>query len=1074
MTARRVLGVMIGVLVVGGMVVQVAPASAVAQGWSTAASMATARQGHTATLLPDGRVLVVGGWDGSSGTSALATGEIYDPAADTWSSVASMADARQFHTATLLQNGDVLVAGGWDSSGTPLASAELYDSATDSWSPAASMGIARQGHTATSLRNGKVLVVGGSDGGFDPLASAELYDPGTDTWSSAGSMTVGRIGHAATLLGGPLASKKVLVAGGFTGSTYAIVRSAELYDPDTNTWSTTGSMANDRDYFGLAMLPDGKVLAAGGGNNNSPPGNHDDSAELYDPGSGTWAAAGTMSTVRVGQTSTLLGNGTVLVAGGTDGPSALAGAEVYNPFALPFADPWSAAGTMAVARTSHTATLLPDGEVLVVGGRGGAGFAVLASAERYDPATGDWTSAASMSQARADHTATLLQDGRVLVAGGLVRPYALDSAELYDPATDTWSAASSLATARFDHTATLLNDGRVLVTGGQDGSFGVLASAELYDPVSDSWAPAPDMASPRAGHTATLLGDGKVLVIGGFDDTDAVTSAELFDPATDSWSAAASMAEARGYHTATLLLDGKVLVAGGSSQLYYDGMVWTEIYDPATDSWSSGAHMARSRLLQTATLLQSGKVLVMGGDSFGYGQATAELYDPAANAWTQVSKNSFYPRSGHTATLLGNGNVLVIGGEGTDYGGQGRVIPFALSFAPTESDAGSMAWARMNHTATLLPSGEILVTGGLYANAALATAELYGGTGDGTAPTVTLTSPPEGATYSWGQPVTASYACQDESGGSGLASCTGSAASGGGIDTIIPGSHAFTVQAKDVAGNATSVSHHYTVLKGTLNGDVTVSAGATVTTDPGGVGASPGVPIQTSVQVPVGGIVSVDLGSTTQAPPLSYLFLGSQVTITAPDATSTSGPLTLTFSLDASLGPDPSVIRVAKNGVLIADCNATHSNLPCAAIPAATDAHGDLSITAYTMQASTWNFAVHEPYTFSGFFQPVDNVPVLNSAKGGSAIPVKFALGGDQGLGVLARAHPVSQRVSCDADAALDAIEQTLTAGSSSLSYSGGQYTYVWKTEKSWAGTCRDLIVKLIDGSVHTAHFKFK
>ena len=126
------------------------------------------------------------------------------------------------------------------------------------------------------------------------------------------------------------------------------------------------------------------------------------------------------------------------------------------------------------------------------------------------------------------------------------------------------------------------------------------------------------------------------------------------------------------------------------------------------------------------------------------------------------------------------------------------------------------------------------------------------------------------------------------------------------------------------------------------------------------------------------------------------------------------------------------------------------------------------------MAASVWNFAVHSPYTFTGFFQPVDNPPTLNSSKAGSAIPVKFSLGGNQGMVILARSYPVSQKVACDGGAPLDAIEETVSAGSSSLSYSSGQYVYVWKTDKAWAGTCRTLTVKLADGTSHVAQFKFK
>ncbi len=134
------------------------------------------------------------------------------------------------------------------------------------------------------------------------------------------------------------------------------------------------------------------------------------------------------------------------------------------------------------------------------------------------------------------------------------------------------------------------------------------------------------------------------------------------------------------------------------------------------------------------------------------------------------------------------------------------------------------------------------------------------------------------------------------------------------------------------------------------------------------------------------------------------------------------------------------------------------------------------SATVYTLQASTWNFAVHAPYTVGGFYAPVDKRPTVNLTSAGSAVPVRFSLGGNQGLGVFARSYPGSGKIDCDSTAPIDAIEQTVTASTSGLTYSTGtgQYTYTWKTQKSWGGTCRQLEFKFNDGSVLTANFKFR
>src|SRR6266568_2707248 len=245
-----------------------------------------------------------------------------------------------------------------------------------------------------------------------------------------------------------------------------------------------------------------------------------------------WTSTGSMATARHYHTATLLDSGKVLVAGGVPASSAytgtwLASAELYDPAT----GTWSATGSLATSRTDHTATLLPSGKVLVVGGstRDYTGDHVLASAELYDPATGTWSATGSlvMAQAHWGDTATLLDSGQVLIAGGHEFDGTNDGAELYDPATGTWTRTGSLAADEpIWHTATLLNSGRVLVVGGWGA--GALASAELYDKNSGTWSDAGVLAQARRFHTATLLLTGHVLVAGGYNDVDGVlASAEL-------------------------------------------------------------------------------------------------------------------------------------------------------------------------------------------------------------------------------------------------------------------------------------------------------------------------------------------------------------------------------------------------------------------------------------------------------------------------------------------------------------------------------------------------------------------
>jgi hypothetical protein len=271
-----------------------------------------------------------------------------------------------------------------------------------------------------------------------------------------------------------LANGEVLVAGGDSGS--GVLSSAELYDPATGTWTATGSLGIARRLHTATLLDNGKVLVAGGDDGT----NFLSSAELYDPATGTWSATGNLGTARRYHTAIMLGvrqdffdSGKVLVAGGFNG-GYLLNVEVYDPAG----GTWTDYPSLSQARALHTATLLPDFQVLIAGGSDSNGS--LASAEVYDPISARWTTTGNLGTARELHTATLLPNGKVLVAGGF-GPHPLSSTELYDPPSRTWSATGNLgaSNSRFSHTATLLLNGKVLVAGGSNGVN--LSSAELYD-----------------------------------------------------------------------------------------------------------------------------------------------------------------------------------------------------------------------------------------------------------------------------------------------------------------------------------------------------------------------------------------------------------------------------------------------------------------------------------------------------------------------------------------------------------------------------------------------------------------
>jgi N-acetylneuraminic acid mutarotase len=306
------------------------------------------------------------------------------------------------------------------------------------------------------------------------------------------------------------------------------------------------------------LLPNGKILATGGVGTT----NNLASTELYDPATELWSATGTLAIARRNHTATLLPNGKVLAVGGLDsGFARLATAELYDSAT----GRWTATGNLAIARSQHTAILLPDGKVLVAGGVGTIGTGTLSSCELFDPATGHWTATGNLVTARSQHTAILLPNGKVLVTGGVgaARAGTLANAELYDPVAGRWTATGSLLTARSQHTMTLLPNGQVLVTGGI-GTTGNLVSTELYDPASGSWAATGSLTAMRFLHTATLLPTGKVLVTGGVGTSGNLASSELYDPDSGRWTVTGNLHTARSQHAATLLSNGKMLVTGGN------------------------------------------------------------------------------------------------------------------------------------------------------------------------------------------------------------------------------------------------------------------------------------------------------------------------------------------------------------------------------------------------------------------------------------------------------------------------------------------------------------------------------
>ncbi len=759
-----------------------------------------------------------------AGTAAAAHKPKLGPP-NTWVGTGQMDAARSGQTATLLPNGQVLIAGG----GT--AKADLYNSSTRTFKPTGSMPVAVTDATATLLTDGKVLVAGGLHGNRQ-VASAELYNPATGTWSATGSMNKARSGQTATLL----PSGQVLVAGGGcngsgygcdAGSFESSQRSAELYNPTTGTWAFTGKMADGRQSFTATLLRTGKVLVTGGFNNCDDDFCTDNkTAELYNPATGTWARTGSMHVAREQQTATLLANGEVLVAGGLNeggsccGESRYSSAELYNPAT----GTWSTTASMTKAHADGTATLLRNGWVLVAGG----GNSV---AEIYEPQRAIWVTPGAMSTVRTGQTATLLRSGHVLVTGGngpdgqpqasaeeflagpgplvSIAPTSLafggqlvgtesgihsykvtnvgsaslvvsgtavtgknpgdfrvhttcssapvapggtctvqvrfkpstialrtatagvsDNAPLspqgpvvtgYGGGPDAWVPVGSMSSARDEFTATLLKTGKVLVAGGQTVTAAPLATAELYNPATRSFSPTGSLNNARGYPAAALLRSGEVLITGGLDaNFTALSSAELYNPATGKWTLT-TPANGIGYaETSTLLPDGNVLVTGFGGASANTG----ELYNPAKATWTNTGPMPTEMVFGSATLLQNGQVLLAGGAT-----AATELYNPAKNTWKATGSLETATQEA-TTTLLPDGDVLLAGGE--PPGGGGNALPNAELYDPATGKwtvTASMNAGRYGGTATLLPDGTVLAAGGCSGpcgdESALASTELY-------------------------------------------------------------------------------------------------------------------------------------------------------------------------------------------------------------------------------------------------------------------------------------------------------------------------------------------------------------
>jgi hypothetical protein len=684
--------------------------------WTTAATPIFLRVGHTATSLGDGRVLFAGG-----GTAPSST-EIYDPWSGRFVASGKMVAARTGHTATLLQSGKVLLAGG-DKAG----SAEIYDPTTGTFTPTASMSAPHGG--GLRLASGKVLFTGGSD------ANAEIYDEATGKFaaiaprSAAGSVALATLASGRVLAvgdagsdifdvvkgtwtpvpsapTGPFATAtltrfgNVLVTmaqGCFSASGSPAVCSLALFDFDETANSGAGgftqlpgNIQSIEAGFTATLLTTGSVLLVpSSGDGGGPP-----SPTIYDPQSKMTSGDTALTTPHRGATATLLPGGDVLVVGGDQTSVDLR----VSPGVI------ATGAFMATARQGHAAVRLRDGRLLVVDSAAVGNPGPIAcgpsgcptppdqtrSAEIYDPVTHQFTvTTGAPAFSRTSLVLALLPSGKVLVTGGYGTGGVLvPESEIFDPATGSFHTAGKMLAARWSTRAASLPDGRVLVVGGAvDTSGNATDTTEIFDPKTETFSAGPKMLEKLRDHGVVKMPTGDLLVVGS-------STAEIYDPLKNAFRAAASPPAAVDGSTAQLLPDGRVFVASAST-------LASLLYDAATDAWSFSANgvVAAAGVVWTPTV--DGRVFSVGGLFAVGGESRQELYDPSSGRAVVAASTGL--RIGAVGAMVASGDTVITGGNST--GGEGVSHPLSSSLVYSQ---GALATSRPTIT-SIVPAQ---VTGG--------------------------------------------------------------------------------------------------------------------------------------------------------------------------------------------------------------------------------------------------------------------------------------------------------------------------------------------------------------------------
>lgn len=735
---------------------------------------------HYAALLNDGRILIGGGFTGFANNNVLVPFplndfQIYDPRDESWISITPDENQAFFVSTARLSDDKYISVGIGENEDAELSGvAGVFDSVAESWTMLPPPAFIRGIPTVALLADGRILVTGGVDFSdptgfsFEYLLETEIFDPQTEVWQQAAPMRSASENQIVV----PLQDGRVMIV-------QPGISIPEIYDPAADSWTPTAPMSRIPLMPEAILLSDGRVLVTG-----LIPGDIENygNSERYDEDTDTWIPIDPET--------------------GEDLEVPKFGAEIYDPAN----DEWTTTGVMTGIRMSNTLTLLPNGSVLAAGGtnlglnttpRGDVpeeselSDQFLVATEIFNPETNEWILGPDISEPRYDHTATLLPDGRIFLHGGITirgdiqEIYPTDTSEFITvpdaPAMPTVTPTATVESAtahpqkmptpeptftptpearsettphpelmdtsevilpRFGHYAWLLSDGRVLIGGGFTSSVANdVEEFQIYDPETNSWLLITPDERQSTMTSIVKLSENRYMFIGiAASGEELAGAAEIFDTDKQSWRQLPSPSTVRPSPATVMLQDGRVLVIGGWDIRDYDGsrppvyLKDTEIFDPDTETWQQAASMNHTASQQAVALLQDGRVMVV--HSF---LSSAEIYDPADDSWMLTAEIDGIPYSPR-AVVLSDGRVLltgVISDELEDSRHIERYDPDTDTWIPIDPETGeeieapkivseiydpandtwtateAMDEVHTSHTITLLPDGRAIVTGGL-------------------------------------------------------------------------------------------------------------------------------------------------------------------------------------------------------------------------------------------------------------------------------------------------------------------------------------------------------------------------